>query len=83
MFTSNDLQSQFPQMVPASLIITGDAALWLHRTPHGKRLALLAKKDHRWHSLFHGDAESFRESFVLKFCPTDHANAYALQTVLP
>jgi len=70
-------------MVPASLIINDDAALWLHRAPHGKRLALLAKQDHRWHSLFHGDAESSRESFVLKLCPTDHANAYALQTVLP
>ena len=70
-------------MVSTSLIITDDAALWLHHTPQGKRLALLAKKDHRWHSLFHGDAESFRESFVFKLCPTDHANAYALHSVLP
>jgi len=70
-------------MFATSLVINDDAALWLHRTSQGKRLALLAKNDHRWHSLFHGDAESFREGFVLKFCPTDHANAYALQTVLP
>ena len=70
-------------MIPASLVIKDDAALWLQRTTHGKRFALLAKKDHHWHSLFHGDAESFRESFVLKLCPLDHPNAYALQTVLP
>lgn len=70
-------------MIPASLIIKDDAALWMQCTTNGKRLALLAKKDHRWHSLFHGDTESFREGFSLKFCPTDHTNAYALQTVLP
>jgi len=83
-FSLNDLKNKFTKEIyPASVTITNDTALWMHRTSNGKRLALLAKKDHRWHSLFHGDADSFRESFVLKLCPTDHANAYTLQTVLP
>jgi len=81
---SADLQDRFGDaMYPASLVTTGEAALWLHCTKDGKRLAVLAPADHVWLSLFSGEAQTYSDSKILKLCPTDDANARALRAALP
>lgn len=70
-------------MYPASLSMRSAAALWMHRVPNGKRLAVLAPSGHPWLSLFAGDAEAFDDAQALKLCPLTYANAYALIGVLP
>src|SRR5262245_27362448 len=81
--TSSELQSRFGDaLYPASLIMRGPAALWMHRVPNGKKLVVLAPGGHPWLSLFDGSAEAFDDERTIKWCPLTYANAYALMGVL-
>ncbi len=81
--TQADLRARFEsEMYPASLRIGDDVAVWLQRTASGKRLAVLAPAGLHRLTLFSGESQSFGDGCLLKLCPTDHANARALQSVL-
>jgi hypothetical protein len=83
-FSDAELAARFaPEWYAASLTIQDEAALWLQRSGHTKRLAILAPLDHMWLSQFSGESQSFDQGYVLKWCPTDYANARALHAAVP
>jgi hypothetical protein len=79
-----DLRARYAaDMIPASLVLDEPAALWVHRAPRGKQLAVLAPAAHPWHTLFAGEAQGEHDGRALRLCPLSDANALAVQTALP
>ncbi len=83
-FSLADLQEQFGAGIdPAALVIQGPAALWPDRAAADKPLMILADASDPLLSRFQGEQQSFRDGYVLKRCPADHANGRMLREVLP
>ena len=80
----SELQFRFgSDLYTASLIEQDEVGLWMQRTAHGKRLALLTPIGQAWLDRFSGEAQEFDREHTLKLCPLDAANARALRVVVP
>ncbi|HTP09681.1 MAG TPA: tagaturonate epimerase family protein [Anaerolineae bacterium] len=78
-----ELQQRFPDLYSASAIIDQDTALFMQRTPQGKRLVVLAPIGHCWLDRFSGGTQVFNDQHMLKIGPLDAANAHVLRSVVP
>ncbi|MBI5304987.1 MAG: hypothetical protein HY868_22840 [Chloroflexi bacterium] len=82
-FSLNELRSHLTTIYPDSFVVQSDAAFWLHQARMGRQVAVLTRPDNPVLDAFHGERHAFRSGYVLKLCPTDHANAHALRETLP
>ncbi len=80
-----ELQSraQLVHDYPESFVALEDAALWLEVVDGARQLAILAQPEKPLLARFTGTQQPVLDEYVLRLCPADAANAYALRAVLP
>ena len=79
-FPLEQLRSTFGDaLLSNSFMVQEGAAFWLNGDSADRRLAILARLEDPLLDRFGGEVQPFQDGYVLKLCPTDHANGRALR----